>query len=508
MRGNTIGGGMALVKYCDTNGVPQAVDVTDGSVHVLLTDADGYPTGNAVSQDVVADDHNSSTTNLTVLNGYTFTGVSSSTLGVAGIQVSLFADQNAVVKVRQSPDGTNWDLVDTYEYLANGNFGITVQAISSYVSVVVTTSNLTTTFFRLQTALCPIVEAVPRSLDEHGHFQTGIKSITDLYGFGAENTPVGEMRVVSPTRLVGTNFEGSTIDTNFWTSGVANNGTVVQSNAAVILSTAVTSQNGIARFYSVRRARYVSGSSMCYRSVIVLSSGAANNKRRWGLGYASTMPTTGTTDLITDGAWFQLNGTTFGVAVRRAGVANETLVESGSFNGTLGVSYSPGTTVKTYEIYWTNSKVYFVIGDEILHTITASVDTWSSTMNFHIYHDNVNSNNLQTNHTLQVRVASIRRLGQLLTQPTSYYLASGTTTGTNLKLSAGNLHSIIINNVTNNAVITLSDSITATTPTLFAHTAAATSSAAYAIDFKGIPFYSGLRLTVSAANASVTVIYE
>ena len=32
---------MSLVKYCDTNNIPQSVDVTDGSVHTLLTDASG-----------------------------------------------------------------------------------------------------------------------------------------------------------------------------------------------------------------------------------------------------------------------------------------------------------------------------------------------------------------------------------------------------------------------------------------------------------------------------------
>jgi hypothetical protein len=461
-----------------------------------------------IKQDVVADDHNSSSTNLAVGNTYTFTGTLTSTLGVAGIQVSLFADQNCNVSVQQSPNATpNWDLVDNYNYYASTNFGITVQAISSYVRVVVTTASLTTTVFRLQTALCPIVEAVPRSLDDEGHFMVGVKSMEDNYGFEVENTPIGEMRTVIPTRLVGANFEGSTIDTNFWVSGVANNGTVAQSNAAVTLSTAVTSANGIARFYSYRRARYVSGNSMCYRSVIQLSAGATNNKRRWGIAFAATMPTTGTTDDLTDGAWFQLNGTTFSIVTRRAGVVNETKVDSSQFNGKLGVTYSPGTTVKTYEIYWTNSKVYFVVGGTVLHTVSADTTTWSATMNYYIYMDNVNSNQLQTNHTLEVRVASIRRLGQLLSQPTSYYFATGTTSGVNLKLSAGNLHSLLLSNIVDGAVVTLSDSTAGLTPTIFQLTAPAKADT-LAIDFKGIPFFFGLRLTISSKNCSAVVIYE
>lgn len=461
-----------------------------------------------ILQDVLPDANNTSTTNLAVGNAYTFTGTYTSTLGVAGIQVNLFADQNTTLKVQQSDDHINWDISDQYDCLASTGYGYTVQATMAYVRVIVTTASLTTTIFRVSTVLCPIVEAVPRSLDEDGNLKVAVRSISDEYGFEVENTPTGEMRTAQPVRIVGTNFEGSTIDTNFWISGVANSGTVVQSNASVTLSTTVTAQNGMARFYSVRRARYVSGNSMCYRAIIQLSAAVANNKRRWGLAYASTMPTTGTTDLITDGAWFQFDGTTFGVATRRAGVVNETLVTSGSFNGNLGLTYTPGITVNTYEIYWTNSKVYFVIGGEILHMVSASLSTWSSTMNFHIYHDNINSGNIQTNHTLEVRVASIRRLGSLQSQPTSYYFAVGQTAGVNLKLSAGNLHSLILNNVVNNSVIILSDSTSAATPVIWSHTAGATSTGVVSIDFKGLPFFNGLRLVVTAQNASATIIYE
>jgi hypothetical protein len=453
-----------------------------------------------IKQDVTTDANNSSVANINA--SATFTGTATLTLGVAGIQVSLKTDQNCMVYIDQSPDNTNWDITDSYNYYASiNNFGITVQAIDSYVRVRVTnTSTANTTYFRLQTALCPIVESLPRSLDGDGHLKVGVKSMEDPYGFEVENTPMGEMRTVIPTRLVGANFEGTTIDTNFWTTSVANSGTVVQANAQVTLSTAVTNQNGTTRLYSVRRARYVSGNSMIFRGIFELTAGAANNARRWGVSYGATMPT------ISDGAYFQLSGTTFSIVTMKTGTP--TAVDSGSFNGTLGASYSPGTTVKTYEIYWTNSKVYFVIGGRILHTVSADVVTWADTMNFYIYMDNVNSNALQTNHALQCRVASIRRLGPLLSQPTSYFFVSGTTAGTNLKLGPGNLHSIIVNNTANNSVITLADSTANATPVIFTHTAGATSTAAYGLDFKGLPFSTGLRLIVSSANSSLTIIYE
>lgn len=472
-----------------------------------IVDITGEITGDvSIDQDIKASVVNSSSTNLDAGNGYTFTGKAESSLNVAGLQVSLFANQGCIIKIQQSPDGTNWDMSDQYSYVASGNFGVTVQAISSYFRVIVNTlANATTTIFRLQSVLCPMVESLPRSLDQNQNLK--IANPKDEYNFSVENTPVGEMRVVNPTRLVGANFEGSAIDTQFWVSGVANSGDVSQLNSDVTLSTKTVAPNGMARFYSYRRARYVSGNSMCYRSVVQLSAAVANNKRRWGIAYASTMPTTGTTDLITDGAWFQFDGLTFSVATRRAGTANETKIDSGAFNGTLGATYAPGTTVKTYEIYWTSSKVYFVIGGQILHTFSADTQTWSSTMNLYIYFDNVNSGNIQTDHTLNIRVASIRRLGSLLTQPTSYYFATGQTAGVNLKLSAGSLHSIILSNVVGGAVITLSDSISAATPVIWTLTAAAQENSV-SLDFKGIPFFFGLRLTVSTKNASIVVIYE
>ena len=48
----------------------------------------------SVTQEVIADAGNSSTTNLAIGNSYTFTGVGYSTLGVVGLQVALFADKN------------------------------------------------------------------------------------------------------------------------------------------------------------------------------------------------------------------------------------------------------------------------------------------------------------------------------------------------------------------------------------------------------------------------------
>ena len=451
---------------------------------------------NSIKQDVEASAGNSSATNLAVGNSYTFTGTGVSTLGVAGIQVSLFADKNCIVKIQQSPDNTNWDLIDTYYYTASGNFGVTVQAISSYASVVVTTNNETTTEFRLQTALCPIVEAVPRSLDSNGNFK--VANSVDEYGWQSENTPMGELRTAEPTRLVGTSFEGTTVDANFWTvAATGTAATIAQANAQLLI-TSGTSSGATVTAFTARRARYLGGTGMRFRAVIQVAAGTANNTRRWGIAWGSTaMPT------VTDGAWFSFSGTTFQVETMKGGVPATVT----AFNGNLGPTYDPGTNVKTYEIYWTNSKIYFVIGDVILHTVSASSATWANTMAFHAFADSVNSD-VASSVTLAIRVMTIYRLGKMSTQPQYYYLAAGTTAGTNIKLGPGNLHGMIINSIVNNSVITLADSTSAATPAIFVHTAGATSTGITPIDFHDLPFSNGLRLIVATQNASVTIIYE
>lgn len=447
-----------------------------------------------LNQNVVADANNSSTTNLAVGNSYTFTGTASSTLGVSGIQVKLYADQNCKIQVQQSDTlvSPNWDLIDTFYYISGESFGTTVQAITSYYRVVVTTNNLTTTKFRLSSCLCPTVEALPRSLDGNGHLKVGMGH--DAYDWKAENTPMGEQRICDLVRLVGTTFEGSTIDSKFWVTaatGGAGGSSIAQANCQLLLTSGTANADTVTA-YSIRRARYVSGVGMRYRSVVQLSAGEANNKRRWGIGFGASMPT------IQNGAWFQLDGTEFSVVTCKG--TTETKVTS--FNGNLGATFAVGTSVRTYEIYWTNSKVYFVIGDEVLHIVSASSATWSATMNFHIFMDSVNSGVI-TGTTMAVRVASIARMGRYETQP-SYYNLTGNAATHVLKLGAGILHRIVFNNTSGTSFI-IYDNTTNSAPIIGTVTTASTALGSWAY---GNPFYNGLTIVTTGNGLDLTVIYE
>lgn len=449
-----------------------------------------------IKQDVQSDANNTSSTNLAVGNSYTFTGTGTSTLGIAGIQIALFADKNCKVQIQQSnSQSSNWDIVDTYYYTASAtNFGVTVQAIMAYYRVVVTTNSQTTTTFRVASTLCPIVEAIPRTIDENQNFKVAMGM--DEYGWNAENTPMGDQRVVTPFRLVGTTFEGSTIDSNFWTTGTTGGGTaaVTQGNAQMLLTSGTANPN-TAYMYSVRRARYVGGSGMRYRAVVQPSAGVANNVRRWGIGYGASLPT------ITDGAWFEFSGTTFQLKVMKGG--SPTTIATTDFNGHLGAWSPTADTATTMEIYWTNTKVYFTAAGDLLHIHTASTATWANTMNFHVFADSTNSGVLGADATLAVRVATIYRLGEYRTQP-NYKNITGSGTQT-LKFGPGVLHRVILNNPVAKAII-LYDNIAAS-GTIIATITPQGSSPPVSIEFQS-PYYTGLTIDTTAGAQNVTVVNE
>jgi hypothetical protein len=93
---------------------------------------------------------NSSTTNLSVGNGYTFTGTAEQT-NHPDLMLVLFANQVTTIQIQFSTDGTNWDSTITKYGSASINEFTTSVKGNRYVRVVVTTASLTTTTFRLQT---------------------------------------------------------------------------------------------------------------------------------------------------------------------------------------------------------------------------------------------------------------------------------------------------------------------------------------------------------------------
>ena len=518
----------------------------------------------AMTQDAIVSTLNSSSAN--VASGASFVGLSESTLGVNSIQVTLKSDQNCTVYIDQSPDGVNWDISDNYSYFSSiGNFSITNQAVNSYFRVRVTNNgSVLTTVFRLQSVLCPIADPLPRSTDEDGHLSVCVRTIEDRFGEDVKATPHDELRVEEPIKLAGAPF-GNILDTSLWTVTNTNGGTTTANYGTCLLQTN-TSANGASFVTSVRLARYLSGSANIFRTVPIMSPGVANNKRRGGVAnftnyhftitsasatvgdvysnnsqqftvlsnvvsgttlvtYGSGAPSAsgtltkvsgaGTSSITfssntlqsttpSDGAYYELNGTTFSVVICKAGI--ETRVSSGSFNGTLGSAYTPLNNGTPYEIMWTSSKVYFIVGNYVLHTFTATTSSLYATEHFYIFFDNVNSAGITSNNTLTLINAHVKRLGHLLSQPRYYYF-SGQTAGTLVKSSPGNLKTVIINAVAN-AVVTIYDGISTSGNILWAGTLTNNTLLMQNVDFKDMPFYNGIFFVVSAQNANLLFIFD
>jgi len=125
----------------------------------------------------------------------------------------------------------------------------------------------------------------------------------------------------------------------------------------------------------------------------------------------------------------------------------------------------------------------------------------------HIFMDSVNSNGIITNNTLTCRTVSIRRLGAESTQATSKY-TTGTQTGVTCKLGPGNIHGAIVHANSNNAVLTIYDGTSVAGTILYQTGNLPTAAGSQPLDFKGIPFYTGLFYTVTSQSANVILMYE
>lgn len=465
----------------------------------------------------------------------------------------------------------SWDASYEYNFLANAVIGITRSAAAQGSNVRMRVHNPSasaTTFLRLTTCLIPIKEPMPDSVNPDGHLKTHIYGLSDGYNFDAEFTPQGDIRAVSPVKLVGVSFDGSTIDTNFWSVVNQNGGTITQRSGRIDMLTNTTA-NGSATFYSVRKGRYITG----YANVLriqgrVGDTGTANNIRQWGCGiignytltvtsatvvagdeytdasgvqYTVLMSTTGTTitvyatatptagartytrvsgtgdatltgsaftvaSILTDGYFFQLSGTTFSIVTMLAGTP--TPIDSGAFNGDLGPTFQVSTNVNTYEIYYDTKNVWFAIEGKILHTATGPLTPLSNTYNFHVIYKNTNSAGSTTNAGLYTRAGSIKRLGLLDTEQIFKYTAAATTI--TYKYGAGKLHRIIFGDPDLAQIVTVYDGLTANAPIIARLTNITATNAhgrAHTVVEFGCPFNNGLTITTSTA-VPVTIIYE
>lgn len=452
------------------------------------------------------------------------------------------------------------DIRDYSVYRANENFGVTIQAVASYYMVrIINISATTTQVFRLQSCLCPIVESLPRTLDANGNLKVSLKE--DLQGNHIENSPHSELEVVERSRLVGSTFSGNKIDPLYWHTDTAT-GTVTQSGGNVTV-TSGTANGHYAAIHTGRFARYITGASNKFRGHIRLADlGTANVKRRWGVGtisnylltitsasvvaggiytnngqqftvlktetsttisvYGTGAPgagaqtyvqvvgsggnLTGSTFaaqyVITDGAYFQLDGTTFSVVTCKG--TTEAAVASGNFNGQLGLFYLPTTNNTVYEIGYSNSTVVFSINNIPIHKVIASAATWTNTVHLFAFTDATNSGNSSAVAHYS-RALNIVRIGKLSTNPSTFHGTAAATTV--LKYQPGLLTRICCNFIDTGTLITIYDGIAAGVgPVMGIIQPGAKAVQPFVMEY-GLQFDNGLTL-VSTGTWDYTAIFE
>jgi len=303
-------------------------------------------------------------------------------------------------------------------------------------------------------------------------------------------SPVSSLTTNIAVRLVGTSFDGTAKDASFWTETVTNGGSITQSGG-IVLSTS-TAANGTAKYESNKIARFIVGAPNRFLGFGEIGTDAvADNVRRFG-PYDTN-----------NGYFFQLNGTTFGIGTRKS--TSDTIVNTGSFNGHYGASFTLDVSTQyKFEIEYGEFGVFFYINDILLHSIGGNLVT-SLSVPVTIENNNTGST---TDSTIHIGGAAILRQGELKSSPYSYFFASGTTAGTQLKIGPGAIHTLVFGSAANNSVVTLSDSTSAATPVLWSYLASGALAVPLSVDFGGMVFDNGLRLTVSAGDASCTIVYE
>jgi len=298
--------------------------------------------------------------------------------------------------------------------------------------------------------------------------------------------PTNELAISPVYRMVGTAFDGTSLDPNFWTPTLVN-GSIAQAGGVLTLQTSAAI-NSSAKYVSVRKARFVPGSAQLFTGGLAMTAApVAGNTRRVG-AYDTN-----------NGFFMQVAGTTFSIGYRKA--ASDTLVSTGSFNGNYGASWSPSLdTFYKVQIEMTPLAVIYYINGTKLHSVSSA--GLSDTLTLPITLENINTTN-GTDIDLQCVGCYIARQGELITNPQYYHLSGNAATHI-LKYGAGVLQKIMFNN-TSGTSITIYDNTSAAAPIVGIITTAATAIGEWTYN---VPFSNGLTLVTVGNGLDATIVYE
>ena len=319
--------------------------------------------------------------------------------------------------------------------------------------------------------------------------QTVIKS-GGSYGTTVEVTYMDQLKVALPCLLVGDAFNGTVIEPNFWNITTVNSSTTTL-NRGLLCLIASTTANGSVTCQSINEGDYSPGQELVFRGTFGRSdaNGTVNNVKKWGAFDSQS------------GAFFISSGTALmGVGYRNNGV--DTIISSTSFNKLI--SFPNNANLTNYEIYWTNTKIRYVIGGiGMVHEVQATTSQLMSETNAPIRFENTNFNGAVTSTTLCCAVASIVRNGSDIRTPRVQTL---TTAGTYiLKYGHARLAGVWIGTLTAGTVSIYNGTSATGTPIIMT-VDAKTVSPQY-LPLNDISYANGLTVVLSANN-NVTVFYK
>lgn len=310
--------------------------------------------------------------------------------------------------------------------------------------------------------------------------ETGTNSHIDIYN---------AIRVHSDIKLNGSQFTGTTKDTNFWTETVTGTGSVTQATGNITLATGATA-NSTARYQTVRSARFITGHVNVFRCGLKLSNtGTADNIRRWGNFDTN------------NGVFFQLNGTTMQIGTRAA--ASDTYVNKADWN--VSTAFTVDTNYHIYEIHETMHRSEFYIDNNLVHivSIAGSSTLPYQTLSLPVTAENINSNGQTANVSLIASFLMTYRLGELSSENIyKNIVGAGTTI---LKYGVGRLHKVVVNAAAGTSLAVYDN--TAGSGTLIATISLGATAAPTSLEYN-CPFNVGLTVVSVGAGVNMTIIYE
>jgi len=176
------------------------VDTLSKAGRVTLYDAGGhaiesyqdiggdYHIGASIMQSVYSSTKNSSTAQINT--GVEWIGDSESSMNFSQVQVNTFLDKYHQVTVYQSTDGNNWDLSDSWTNPASYGNSRNVGLTGAFYKVgVKNLAGTNTSIVRIQSALLPVGDTMPRALTTGGNIKVTLgaewqntRRTTGLYG--------------------------------------------------------------------------------------------------------------------------------------------------------------------------------------------------------------------------------------------------------------------------------------------------------------------------------------